>query len=283
MTVQLADVRSFRVLRDYPSALARWGPSGARERGGLRSSVLLALPSLEVLHATGDGRPDNPVQDVPTDDEADDHSDERHCGVRSFLGGLGQLAQPAGSRTIMRLAGAAYHLSRTGSVRRRRSRSRRDAVGALDRFRETSTIAAGGSGSALLPGPRRCHLLNLARLLVLVALLLVDSCGLLFFGAVPWAARVRRWARCGVVVAGTTCGQVPGLTAARRAAVTRSRSGGGGASEPAPRPETNKSRGRTVTRLRLALPGCPRCDHSRSPVPLQHAHAMSPVGMPSSD
>jgi len=158
----------------------------------------------------------------------------------------------------------------------------KDAVGALDRFRETPTIAAGGSGSALLPEPRRCHLLNLARLLVLVVLVLVDSCGLLFLGAVPWATRVRRWARCGVVVAGTTCGQVPGLTAARRAAVTRSRSGGGGASEPAPRPETNKSQGRTATRLRLALPGCPRCGHSRSPVPLQHAHAIVPVGMPPS-
>ena len=178
--------------------------------------------------------------------------------------------------------GARASARRTGSVRRRRSRSRRDAVGALDRFRETSTIAAGGSGSALLPEPRRCHLLNLARLPVLVALVLVDSCGLLFLGAVPWATRVRRWARCGVVVAGTTCGQVPGLISARRAAVTRSRSGGGGASEPAPRPETNKSQGRTATRLRLALPGCPRCGHSRSPVPLQHAHAIVPVGMPPS-
>ena len=43
---------------------------------------------------------------------------------------------------------------RTGSVKWRRSRSRRDAVGALDRFRETSTIPGGGSGSVLLPEPR---------------------------------------------------------------------------------------------------------------------------------
>jgi hypothetical protein len=51
--------------------------------------------------------------------------------------------------------------SRTGSVRRRRSRSRRDAVGAL-RFRETSTIPGGGSGSGLLPEPRRCRGLSFA-------------------------------------------------------------------------------------------------------------------------
>jgi hypothetical protein len=47
---------------------------------------------------------------------------------------------------------------RAGSVKRRRSRSRRDAVGALDRFRETPIIPGGGLGSALLPKPGRRHL-----------------------------------------------------------------------------------------------------------------------------
>jgi hypothetical protein len=52
---------------------------------------------------------------------------------------------------------------RTGSVKSRRIRSRSDAVGALG-FRETSTISGGGSGSGLLPEPRRCRGLSLARL-----------------------------------------------------------------------------------------------------------------------
>ena len=45
--------------------------------------------------------------------------------------------------------------SRTGSVKCGRSPSRRDAVGALDRFRETSTIQGRGSGSAFLTEPLR--------------------------------------------------------------------------------------------------------------------------------
>jgi hypothetical protein len=47
---------------------------------------------------------------------------------------------------------------RTGSVKWRRSRSRRDAVGALDGFRETPIIPGGGSGSAVLTEPHRRRL-----------------------------------------------------------------------------------------------------------------------------
>lgn len=83
---------------------------------------------------------------------------------------------------------------------------------------------------------------------------------------------------------GGGCHLRTGTGAERRAAGRRDRSrpGGEGASVPAPRPETNKSRGRALARLRLALPGCPGCDHSRSPVPQQHACAIAPAGMPSS-
>jgi hypothetical protein len=49
-------------------------------------------------------------------------------------------------------------LRRTGSVKWRRSRSRRDAVGALDRFRETATVSTAGLGECTSPRTRRCHL-----------------------------------------------------------------------------------------------------------------------------
>jgi hypothetical protein len=45
---------------------------------------------------------------------------------------------------------------------------------------------------------------------VLVVLVLVVSCGLLFPVRFPGLPRMRRWARCGVVVAGATCGQIRG-------------------------------------------------------------------------
>jgi hypothetical protein len=50
------------------------------------------------------------------------------------------------------------------------------------------------------------------------------------------------WARCGVVVAGTTCGQVPGMITARRAvasAVGQTEESG----EPEPRPEDGSPQG----------------------------------------
>jgi hypothetical protein len=50
-----------------------------------------------------------------------------------------------------RISQEASGFCRAGSVKWRRSRSRRDAVGALDRFRETPIIPSGGLGSALLP------------------------------------------------------------------------------------------------------------------------------------
>src|ERR1700760_152111 len=53
---------------------------------------------------------------------------------------------------------------RTGPVQSRRSRSRSDAAGALDWFRETSTILGRGLGSAVLPEPGRCHLWESPRL-----------------------------------------------------------------------------------------------------------------------
>ena len=54
----------------------------------------------------------------------------------------------------------------------------KDAVGALDRFRETSIIPRGGPGSALLPGQRRCRVFDLRRVepqFGLVALVLVTA------------------------------------------------------------------------------------------------------------
>ena len=42
----------------------------------------------------------------------------------------------------------------------------------------------------------------------------------LFLVCPPRASGARGWARCGVVVAGTTCGQVPGVITVRRAAAT---------------------------------------------------------------
>jgi hypothetical protein len=49
---------------------------------------------------------------------------------------------------------------------------------------------------------------------------LIDSGCCPLFGVSPRASGARGWARCGVVVAGTTCGQIPGMITARRAAAT---------------------------------------------------------------
>jgi hypothetical protein len=70
------------------------------------------------------------------------------------------LEQPlTGSLTNSTLArSTARTARRTGPVKGRRSRSRSDAEGALDWFRETSTILGWRWGSALLPHLHRCHL-----------------------------------------------------------------------------------------------------------------------------
>jgi len=63
------------------------------------------------------------------------------CLAARFLVGAGFLFAwlPPDVRGCRLVLAREWH-GRTGSVRRRRSRSRRDAVGALDRFRETSIV-----------------------------------------------------------------------------------------------------------------------------------------------
>jgi hypothetical protein len=104
---------------------------------------------------------------------------------------------------------------RTAPVKGGRSPSFSDAVGALDGFRETSTIPGGGLGSALLPKPRRCQLWsptgNWLRLLLRYSS--------------SWCPRSRRvWARgCRIR---DRCGRSPGAagSGARRAAIAAPRS-----------------------------------------------------------
>lgn len=74
-------------------------------------------------------------------------------------------------------------------------------------------------------------------------------------GVFPWASCVRGWARCGVVVAGTTCGQIPRVITARRAAASVAGQAEGRERASAA-PGDEPSRGRTVTRFRMELPGC---------------------------
>jgi hypothetical protein len=55
---------------------------------------------------------------------------------------------------------------------------------------------------------------------VLVVLVLVDFCGPLSLVRFPGLDLRASLGWCGVVVAGTMCGQIPGMLAARRAAAT---------------------------------------------------------------
>ena len=105
---------------------------------------------------------------------------------------------------------SAYPAVRTGFVKWRRSRSRRDAVGALDRFRETSIVTRTGVRGDVPPHPLpsgECLFLIFPRcawacfLMVLIVLVLFDfwSCS---FGVSRRASGALGWARCEVAVAG---------------------------------------------------------------------------------
>jgi hypothetical protein len=185
------------------------------------------------------------------------------------------------SRLVTAVARSLVHVGctparprRTGSVKRRRSRSRRDAVGALDRFRETSTLDRRVRGAVPphpLPSGERLSWSS---------------------PAPPRPGGHRLPVGCfplGLVVPGLDC--VRGLGALRRrgggnhlrtgtggdhrAAGRRVRSRpDGGKRRAAPRPGTASPPGDTVTRKAVELPGCPQQDMPAHPSPAHRAHAM---------
>jgi hypothetical protein len=140
----------------------------------------------------------------------------------------------------------------------------KDAVGALDRFAETSTLVRrvrGGVPPHPLPSGERL-LLTFPRCawacfpVVLIVLVLIDSgsCPLSACSP-PGLSCPRRWARCGVVVTGnhlrTDAGGDHRAAASPRTADGQSE----GSGRAKPRPETNSPpRNTTVTREAMGTP-----------------------------
>ena len=182
---------------------------------------------------------------------------------------MARAGQLAGSRTIMWPTAPDVHLGRTGSVEWRRSRSRRDAVGALDRFRETkhhsSLVVRGAHFSPNRAGAKIFGFPRIKPRLGVVALVLV-------------AAGCSRAPAC---VAGLVRGRgggdhvrvdsgVASRAAGRR---VRSRPGEGVRASQRRTRRPTISREIPVTRSQVATLRNAHW-HTRSPVPLQHAHAM---------